>query len=160
MEYHIVGLDTGTTIAYALIDLNGNLVAIDSFKGTLMNVMEKIMLYGRVLIIGTDVAKTPRSIEKFASKVGASVVSPAHNLNFYEKRKKTKKYLRKYNIKVKNKHEMDALTSALIAYKHYNGLFNKINNQLTNKESLNDLKIEVLTNNIPIKKARELLGVY
>ena len=59
-------------------------------------------------------------------------------------------------IKVKNKHELDALAAALIAFKHYQPLLNKIDNHLNqiNKNYLNkQIKNTVLVKDIPIKKA-------
>ncbi len=157
MEHYILGLDSGATIGYALLDLDGNLVAIDSFKGTLSETIAKVSMYGKILIIGTDVSKISKFVEKFASKVSAIVVSPDHDLHYNEKRKKTKEYLKKYNLKLKDKHQMDALSAALIAYRHFNTLFNKINNEISDKSLLDEVKKEILINNIPIKKALKMV---
>ena len=123
MDGYILGLDPGTRVGYALLDLYGNIVDIDSFKGDLNEAIFRTSKYN-ILVVGTDVCKIPRFVGRFASRIGAQVVFPENNLLFYEKRKKTKEYLKKLDIKLKNKHEMDALAAALIAYRGFKSLFN------------------------------------
>jgi len=61
--------------------------------------------------------------------------------------------MKRFLTKLKNKHEMDALASALFAYKSFKGLFNKIDNEVKNEEISNKVKKLVLTEEINIKKA-------
>ena len=152
MDGLILGLDPGSTIGYALIDFDGNIVAVDSFKGNLNETISEVMKYGKVLVIGTDVCKVPKFVEKFASLTGAQIVKPDYNLFYHEKRKKTKEFLKRLDTKLKNKHERAALAAALIAYRNFNGLFNKIDNEYE-KGTSNKIKKIVLEENIPIKKA-------
>jgi len=154
MRCYILGLDPGSTIGYALLDLDGNLIVVDSFKGTLNEAIEKITSYGRVVIIGTDVCKVSKAVDRIATLTGANIVYPDRDLLFYDKRKKTKEYLKLKNTKLKDKHQMDALASALFAYKHYCNLFNRINNEYDSEVSEN-IKREILINNLPIKKAKQ-----
>ena len=155
MDYYIAGIDPGTTIGFALLDLNGNLVTVDSFKGTIDDVFSLASYYGKIIIIGTDVSNVSKTIEKFASRIGALVVSPDYDLMHYEKRKKTKEFLKLHNYKLKDKHQMDALAAALIAYRHFSSLFNKIHNELSDKELTYAIKKEILLNNTSIKRARQ-----
>ena len=111
---------------------------------------------GKVVAVGTDVSPVPKFVDKFASNFGAKIIEPKNDLQLRYKKKLTKEYLKDKNIKVKNKHELDALAAALVAFKHYQPLFNKINNHLNqiNKEYLNkEIKNTVLRKEIPIKRA-------
>jgi len=72
---------------------------------------------------------------------------------------KDKKYTEK--IKIENKHQRDALTGAVLAYKNYKTLFNKVDNKLikNNKSHLNEeIKNLIITKNFTIKKAISVIG--
>jgi len=153
MKHYIVGLDPGSTIGFALLDLDGHLIAVDSFKGNLSETISRVCRYGKVIIVGTDVCKIPKSVEKFAARVGAIIVSPNHDLLFHEKRRKTKDYLKFHSITLKDKHQRDALAAALVAYRHYRCLFNRIDNEVVDREISSEVKKIVLMNNISIKQA-------
>ncbi len=155
MDYYIAGLDPGTTIGFALLDLNGHLVAVDSFKGTIDDVFSLASRYGKIIIVGTDVSKVPKTLEKFASRIGALLISPDYDLMHYEKRKKAKNFLKRYDLKLKDKHQQDALAAALIAYRHFSSLFNKIHNEFSDEEITYAVKKEILLHNTSIKKARQ-----
>ena len=153
MEFVIVGLDPGATVGYAVLDLNGSLIEVSSFKGSLDQAVKIISNKGRVLVVGTDVKNSPKFIEKFSAKTNAKIIIPERDLLYIQKKKMTKEYLKEKEIKLKNKHEMDALASALFAYKSFKGLFNKIDNEVKNEEISNKVKKLVLTEEINIKKA-------
>ena len=152
MDYYIAGVDPGSTIGFVLLDLNGNLVVAESFKGDLNYTLSKAVKYGKIIIVGTDVCKIPKFVEKFASKLLADIVFPDHDLFYYEKRKRTKEYLKINHIKLEDKHQLDALAAALFAYNSHKALFNKIDNEF-DKESSYEIKKQVLINKIPIKHA-------
>lgn len=157
MESLILGLDPGSTIGYAVLDLDGKLIKIESLRnGNLNKAIYKINKLGKIIAIGTDVNPVPKFVNKFASNLGAKIIEPKEDLQLKYKKKLTKEFLKNKKIKVKNKHELDALAAALIAFKHYQPLFNKIDNHLNqiNKNYLNkQIKNTVLINDIPIKKA-------
>jgi len=153
MEFLIVGLDPGATVGYAILDLNGGLIEVSSFKGNLDQAVKIISNKGKVIIIGTDVMNTPKFIHKFSARINAKIIVPERDLLYIQKKKMTKEYLKEKEIKLKNKHEMDALASALFAYKSFKGLFNKIDNEIENEELSSKVKKLVLTEEIPIKTA-------
>jgi len=153
MDGYIIGLDPGSKIGYAVLDLDGNLVEVDSFKGDLDNTVKRISKYGKILLVGTDVMKIPKFVRKVSSQFGAKIISPEYDLLFYEKRKKTKEYLKKLDIKLKDKHQMDALAAALIAYRRVGGLFNKIDNEIKDESISREVKKIVLDEGISIKHA-------
>ncbi|MEK6951704.1 MAG: DUF460 domain-containing protein [Nanoarchaeota archaeon] len=158
MEFLIVGLDPGATVGYAILNLDGGLVDVNSFKGSLDQAVKIISNKGKVIIIGTDVMNTPKFIQKFSARINAKVIVPERDLLYIQKKKLTKKYLKDKDLKLKNKHEMDALASALFAYKSFKGLFNKIDNEISllgkkSEEISSKVKKLVLVEQIPIKKA-------
>lgn len=117
----IAGIDPGTTLGYAMLDLNGNLVRAGSSKQLDMSslIMEMIK-EGKVVLIGTDKGKVPKFIEKIARKTGARVIKPNEDLKIEEKRELTKGY------KLKSEHEKDALASAVYAFKRVRKLLRKV----------------------------------
>ena len=131
----IVGIDPGTTMGYAILDINGGLIKTDSARGNrLAELISAITYHGKPVLVGTDKAKCPELVYQFAAKTGAKIVSPYADLLISEKRVLTKNYV------VKNDHEDDALSSALSAYKKYSGLLNKVDYYLKNvkKEAISD----------------------
>ncbi len=116
----IAGIDPGTTIGYALLDLDGRIVQVKSSKNMNMSsLILDIIREGKVVVIGTDKSKTPKFVEKIASKIGARVVRPEEDLKVEEKRELTRTY------EFSNEHEKDALASALYAFKRVRKLLIK-----------------------------------
>jgi uncharacterized protein len=107
----IVGLDPGTTLAYAALDLHGHVVQVSSKKEfSSSEVIRLLHQLGKVIAIGTDKAKTPGTVDLIARKLGAKVIHPSEDLKVEEKRIFTRTY------QTRNTHEGDALASALFAY--------------------------------------------
>jgi len=121
-ELVIVGVDPGTTVGYAVIDLEGNVLDVKSSKEFSLNsLIEDITKSYITIIVGTDKQKLPSFVDKFAIKVGARIILPDKDLLVQEKRQLIK------NSKVKNSHEMDALASALYVQRRIKPLLLKIN---------------------------------
>lgn len=162
MELLILGLDPGSTVGYAALNLNGQLVKIESIRNSdLGKTISRVNKLGKIVAVGTDVHPVPKFVNKLASNLGANIVEPKDDLLLKYKKRLTKEFLKDKEIKLKNKHELDALAAALAAFKHYKPLFNKIDNHLNqiNKLYLNQkIKNTVLTKNISIKEALEKHG--
>src|SRR3989338_9246374 len=117
----IVGIDPGTTTAYAVLDIEGNLMHLNSSKQLdLKLLISDIIKLGKVVLVGTDKANVPRLVEAFATKVGARIVSPKEDLKVNEKRDMT------HNLNFNDEHQGDALASALFACKSTKALLDKI----------------------------------
>ncbi len=120
-ELLIVGLDPGTTLAYALLNLNGAILSVKSSKQISMNALPlEITKLGRPVVVASDVYPAPNSVKKFATAFGAKLISPEENMTIKEKNYITRDY------KLDNKHEKDALASAIFAFKRIRGMLNKI----------------------------------
>ncbi len=129
----IVGIDPGTTLAYAVLDLDGNVVRISSSKQLEINSLTaNIFYFGKPLIVATDVNPVPKFIEKFAAQTGSKIISPEQSLKVDQKKELTKGY------SCANDHECDALAAAILAFKKIRALLRKISLYLKrhNKEGL------------------------
>ena len=153
----IIGIDPGTTKSYAVLDLNGNVLEVKSSKKLDISIITKAAFkFGNPILVGTDVNKVPNFVEKIASSFGAKLFKPEINLQENHKHKIAKKFLKKKNFKINNKHENDALISAILAYKSIKPLLNKIENKYPDK-NVEEIKNLVLKENINIKKAIDLI---
>lgn len=117
----IVGIDPGTTLAYAVLDLNGNVVRVSSSKQLDLNSLTANIFYlGKPLIVATDVNPVPQLIEKFAAQTGSRIIGPKQSLKVDQKKELTKDY------SCANDHESDALAAAILAFKKVRALLRKI----------------------------------
>ena len=158
----IAGIDPGETKSYALIDIEGRVVKINSSKKLNIELLiREISGHGRIILVGTDVNPCPRFVRKVAGALKAPVYVPEENLRVKRKRQVNNEFIRDNKIKlVKDKHQKDALAIALLALKSVKPLFNKIELHLiqNNKEHLSArIKEEVVVNKIPIRKAVEII---
>lgn len=158
-QLYIAGLDSGAISAYFLLDLKGNVVEFQSFRNSSPDIITKeLTKKGRIVLLGSDVKPASTLTQKISKKIGVSILEPDHNPNFHEKIKLVDRFLKKQKTKIpiKNKHEKDALASALYGLKQINTLLAKIDNHLKqiNKESLAEkVRYEVLIENKPISVA-------
>lgn len=151
----IVGIDPGTTCAFAAISLDFSVLKVKSKRNySLSKLILDIYKEGNPIIVGTDKKQVPNFIKDFSQKTGAKV----HRTK-YDTKKGEKKLIVKENgfsDFVKNAHETDALASAIYAYNEYKPLINKINKYTTryNKQNIKDkILVDVLNKEISIKKA-------
>lgn len=146
----IVGIDPGTTTAYAVLDIDGNLVEVDSSKNMgLAELISRTARLGRVIVIGTDKSKVPELVCKYAARMGAKIISPDEDISVAEKKSMTK------NFHMRNEHENDALASALAAFSEIRHIVEKINKmEYYDKELLKEI---VIKKGMSIKGAMEYL---
>ena len=153
----IAGIDPGTTTAYAAIDLNCRIVAMDSSKDLSMNnLIRELSGKGKILLLGTDKKNIPGFVDQLRAKLGAAVIAPKYDLGVDEKRELSKLA----EGKTKNTHELDALASAVFCYKQIYPLLNKIDEFLkkNRKQQLAEkVKELVIRNKIPIRIAVDLI---
>lgn len=134
----IAGIDPGTTSAYALIDIDKNIVKINSSKELDMNsIIREITKEGEIILLGTDKSKTPKTIEKIGARTGAKIIKPKQDLKTEEK----KELIRSYDVK--NEHERDALAAAMYARRQIIRLIKKIEKHLKD-ENKGELREEIL----------------
>lgn len=117
----IAGIDPGVTTAYAVLDINGKILRLKSSKQLELNkLISEIHEIGKVIVVGTDKSKVPGLVDNFATKLGARVISPEHDMQVEEKRRMACDY------DFDDVHQSDALASALSAHKSIKTLLDKI----------------------------------
>ena len=145
----------GITSAYALIDINGDFVYAFSSKNLDLNrIISETIKFGKVLVTGTDKAKTPGLVADFSAKTGARIMFPEEDLKADEKKGATSKFY------VKDIHQSDALAAALFAHKEIKPLLDKIDSIVNDnkKEAIGDkIKELVISKRISIKHAMNII---
>ncbi len=153
MNILIAGVDPGSTIGISILDLNGNLIKITSFRNKGVDfVIKKLIKFGKIAIIGSDVNPVPKLIEKISKSLGCKLVLPRKSLTSSQKHNIIGRFFEK-RYRYKNKHEKDSLCAAIIALRFYNVLFNKIDNKIKDKRKASKIKRLVLLKNVSIKEA-------
>ncbi len=138
-RYLIVGIDPGTTIGIAAVDLEGNLVhLISSRQMTMSDVIEELFRIGKPLIIASDVHQMPYSVEKIRRAFNAVPYTPRQDRSVEEKWDITSGYA------YQNDHERDSLSAALDAYRSYKNKFRNIAKRAPAGFDLDELRAGVV----------------
>lgn len=139
--YTIVGIDPGTTMGLAIIDLTGNLVEVFSAKHySVSEAVERIIARGKPLIIASDVAPTPAMVRKISSIFASPVHELEESLSIEEKIALTKGDGYAY----KNAHERDALAASLNAFRSYQKKFARVEKKTPTGVSVEEVKALVI----------------
>jgi hypothetical protein len=113
-KHTIVGIDPGSTVAVAVLDINGNVLGVRSRKGwSFSEVVEHIHSLGNPVLIATDRANPPEYVSKIKSSFNAVLYTPREDMSIERKNTLTKTY------RVFNDHERDALSAAIEAFNSY-----------------------------------------
>ncbi|MBS3132351.1 DUF460 domain-containing protein [Candidatus Woesearchaeota archaeon] len=134
----IVGIDPGTTTAYSVLDIDGNLLKTGSSKNMgLSQLIEAVISEGKPMFAGTDKANVPSLVSGFASNTGAKVVHPQEDLKSAEKSAIADR------PKTNNEHEFDALASSVFAYNKIKNFIARVDAVLK-AEKKENLRLSVL----------------
>ncbi|MCX6709698.1 MAG: DUF460 domain-containing protein [Candidatus Woesearchaeota archaeon] len=154
----IIGIDPGTTTAYAVLNLDGKIIKIDSGRGMSLSELLKSLVGIDCIIAGTDKKNCPEFIKKFAAAKGARIAAPEEDLLIEEKRRLASPYEKE------NCHELDAVASAAYALRAISPLIFKIRKFIEDDASIsgiieNDRRVleriekDVIQRDVSIKKA-------
>ena len=117
----IVGIDPGTTSAFAALDLGKNVVKLwsrrDAGREELVRELREV---GGPVIIATDKSVAPDFVLKVATDFNARLFVPRRDMGEGEKKHLTQ------GMAYGNTHEMDALASALKAYHSVENVLRKV----------------------------------
>ncbi|MBI4448751.1 DUF460 domain-containing protein [Candidatus Woesearchaeota archaeon] len=143
----VVGIDPGTTTAWAVLDLSGNVRMVGSGKDVgLANVIRTVHACGKVVAIGTDKRVIPRVVASAAAKLGAQVLCPKDDLLRCDKHQLAQ------GIPCANEHEQDALACARFALRQLAPLIARVRKAARNKTiEFDDLVIAVLESGLGVK---------
>lgn len=120
-EHIIVGVDPGTTIGVAVLNLNGELMGlISSRMMSVPDIVEYIRDKGKPVVVATDVVPPPATVEKIKRSFKATLFVPNERIAVDEKVKLARPY--GYG----NDHERDALAAAVKAFNAYKNKFAQI----------------------------------
>jgi len=120
-NYIIAGIDPGTTTGIAILNLNGKLVDLFSSKDIgIDGIIKRLISFGKISLIATDVNPMPGVISKLSAIIGAPVYVPEESLQVNEKLRLTGDY------NIDDSHQRDALAAALNAHNKYKNKFQKI----------------------------------
>ncbi len=130
----IVGFDPGKTFGLVLIDVYGKIRLIYSDKNKGINfIIRKIIEYGKPLCIAYDKKILNRSVQEISRKLKIFIIFPKEDLKKEKKKKIIKSFLKNKRVEIKNKHEFDALASAIFGYK-------KLRKYLKDTENISKLR--------------------
>ncbi|MFH1511312.1 MAG: DUF460 domain-containing protein [Candidatus Woesearchaeota archaeon] len=150
----VAGLDPGTTTGLCLLDFEGKIVFLSSSKElSFGDIIDKTLSFGRPVIVGSDRKHAPELVMRYATKFGARVVLPDHDLLIEEKKAIVAE-------KTRNSHEFDCLASARHALKQTEPLLTKIKSFVAKNRKqryFSDIASMVIREGIPIKVASDLL---
>ncbi|MDO8740835.1 MAG: DUF460 domain-containing protein [Candidatus Woesearchaeota archaeon] len=147
----VIGIDPGTTSAYAVFDINKQLIKKDySKEHNISRIISEVMKLGKPLLVGSDKNPPSSFVVEFAAKTGAELIYPDKDLLVEEKKEFAKELV------YSNPHELDAISSALFVFKRLSALFTKLDifvkeNKIEDIE--NELKEKVIREKISMKTA-------
>jgi len=127
----IIGIDPGTTTGIAILDLNGNILALRSGKEiSRRDIIRYISEFGSAVMMATDVSPLPKFVEKVATAFKSIIFSPQKSLKVVDKKELVIDFLQKHNMKINDAHIRDALACALKAYFSFQNTFEKIQKKI------------------------------
>ncbi len=122
-EYTFVGIDPGTTIGVAIIDLEGNPIDVFSSKNySCSDVVERIIAHGNPLIVASDVTPTPSTVKR----ISRIFSSPVHELDKSLATEEKIALTKGEGYEYKNVHERDALAACVNAFRRYKKKFSQV----------------------------------
>lgn len=144
LNWLIVGIDPGTTIGYAIFDLEMNPILVGSkremSKEELADIIRK---KGKPSLLACDVNPAPDLLLKLASFFNTRVFVPGKDLGDREKSGLVK------GMEFTNEHEMDAAAAAMKAFRFYENKLRQIDRILRERglsEKAGEIKHLVLNN--------------
>lgn len=148
MQKLIIGIDPGLNCGLAALKLDGTPILIESHRGwPLVKIIERIRELGEPTIISSDVSPAPVLLERLSKKLNAVLFEPALSMSVEEKHRLVRSYIERYNVKVENAHEVDALAAAIKAYQHYKNKFERV-----------DAKLKEIENNLFPDEVKDLVA--
>lgn len=155
----IVGFDPGLTVGLAILDLNGNLLFLGSFKEiSKSEIINIIMKFGRAILIATDVENSPKAVKKLATSLNSKIFAPKNDISVSYKNELVNNFLKSNgdflsentanisNVSV-DAHKRDSLSAAILAYKNYENKLNQLERKfLEAKINLNSIDKEDIVN--------------
>lgn len=159
----IIGLDPGIVAGIAVMDLNGNLLFVDSGLALdKMSIVRMVTKFGNPVIVASDVRCAPMIVEKIASILGCLIYTPPRDLSVEEKRRIIQEHIANFKEVIKNSHQRDAVAAALKAYFNFKNKFMQLEAK-ARELNLSRLQIErakaLVIRGLTIKEAIEKVSL-
>lgn len=123
----IVGIDPGLTIGLSIMDLNGKILKISSYReASRGQIIREITNYGKPSLICVDVYPYPAYVEKISAVLNSRLYTPRSVMTVSEKNEISRKLAMQQGVNVKNAHQRDSLASAYKGYAKFRSEFEKI----------------------------------
>lgn len=123
----IVGIDPGLTIGLSIMDLNGRILKVNSYReASRGQIIREITNYGKPSLICVDVYPYPAYVEKISAVLNSRLYTPRSVMTVSEKNEISRKLAMQQGVNVKNAHQRDSLASAYKGYAKFRSEFEKI----------------------------------
>ena len=137
--YTIVGVDPGTTTAFAVLDLKGRVIRIGSSRSWGFSELVGLLIEsGNPLIIATDRNPAPGTVERIKRAFNAILHTPASSLSVEQKQRDTKLF------DYSNEHERDALAAAIDAARSLRNKLESVQKRAPADVELDEIQMLVL----------------
>ncbi|MCG3221840.1 MAG: DUF460 domain-containing protein [Candidatus Heimdallarchaeota archaeon] len=137
----IVGIDPGLTVGLSILDLNGRILKVSSYReASRGQIIREITRYGKPTLICVDVYPYPSFVEKIAATFNARLYTPRSVMTVSEKNEISRKLAMQHGVLTKNAHQRDSLASAYKGYTKFRSEFENIDRKYYNEydKSLRD----------------------
>ncbi|MGC9210274.1 MAG: DUF460 domain-containing protein [Acidilobus sp.] len=128
----IVGIDAGMTAGLAVIDVNGRVLHLGSYKevdrGEIISVISKL---GKPILVATDVKDPPELVRKLAAQLGAQLFTPNYDLTVAEKEELSNKATEGSELRPRTPHERDSLAAAFKAYLEFKSKLSQVESYIS-----------------------------
>ena len=152
-KHIIVGIDPGTTVGLAIIDLSGKPIEVFSAKNySISDAIAWIESHGTPLIVASDVTPTPAMVKKISSMFAA----PGHELDESLSTEEKIALTKGEGYGYKNAHERDALAACVYALKRYKKKFTQVQKKTPPGVNVEEVKALVVKG-VPISAAIDRL---
>ena len=140
-KHIIVGIDPGTTVGLAIIDLSGKPIEVFSAKNySISDAIAWIESHGTPLIVASDVTPTPAMVKKISSMFAA----PGHELDESLSAEEKIALTKGKGYGYKNAHERDALAACIYALKRYKKKFTQVQKKTPSGVDVEEVKALVV----------------
>jgi predicted RNase H-like nuclease (RuvC/YqgF family) len=137
--YTIVGVDPGTTTAFAVLDLKGQILRTGSSRSWGFSELVGLLIEsGHPLIIATDKNPAPGTVERIKRAFNAILYTPSSSLSVEQKQRDTKL------LDCSNEHERDALAAAIDAARSVRNKLESVEKRAPSDVELEELQMLVL----------------
>jgi len=123
----IVGVDPGTTLGVAALDLDGHLLLLTSGRNLSKNDVLNILLgLGVPVLVASDRVVAPHLVSELAASLGARIFLPSQEVAVQEKKRVVEEASSRFETYAVDEHQTAALYAALKAHAHFKNLFQEV----------------------------------